>query len=74
METRGASPRAAAISFGIGQHHLRQLIREGAVKEKARRQRASIFLPECTPLAEDSGCADNRECHNPSGEKLSESA
>ena len=45
METRGASPRAAAISFGIGQHHLRRLIREGAVKEKARRSAPPFSFP-----------------------------
>ena len=46
METRGASPRAAAISFGIGQHHLRRLIREGAVTPRAVGRRSIVLFSE----------------------------
>jgi hypothetical protein len=46
METRGASPRAAARSYGIGQHHLRRLIREGAVTPRAVGRRSIILFSE----------------------------
>jgi hypothetical protein len=46
MQMRGASPRAAAISYGIGQHHLRRLIREGAVTPRAIGRRSIIIFSE----------------------------
>lgn len=46
METRGASPRAAARSYGIGQHHLRRLIREGAVTPRAVGRRSIVLFSE----------------------------
>lgn len=46
MQMRGASPRAAAISYGIGQHHLRRLIREGAITPRAIGRRSIIIFSE----------------------------
>jgi hypothetical protein len=46
MTQRGASPRAAATAFGIGQHHLRRLIREGAVTPRAVGRRSIILFSE----------------------------
>jgi hypothetical protein len=46
MQMRGASPRAAAISYGIGQHHMRRLIREGAVTPRAIGRRSIVLFSE----------------------------
>jgi hypothetical protein len=46
MVQRGASPRAAAISYGIGQHHMRRLIREGAVTPRAIGRRSIVLFSE----------------------------
>ena len=46
MQTRGASPRAAARSYGIGQHHMRRLIREGRVTPRAVGRRSIILFSE----------------------------
>jgi len=46
MQTRGASPRAAAAAYGLGQHHLRRLIREGAVTPRAVGRRSIILFSE----------------------------
>ena len=42
MVQRGASPRAAALAYGIGQHHIRRLIREGPARRFALRKASSI--------------------------------
>jgi hypothetical protein len=46
MTQRGASPRVAAISYGIGQHQLRRLIREGAIVPHAIGRRSIILFSE----------------------------
>lgn len=46
MTQRGASPRAAAAAFGLGQHHLRRLIREGAVTPRAVGRRSIVLFSE----------------------------
>ena len=46
MTQRGASPRAAATAFGIGQHHLRRLIREGAVTPRGVGRRSIVIFSE----------------------------
>jgi len=46
MTQRGASPRAAATAFGLGQHHLRRLIREGAVTPRAVGRRSIVLFSE----------------------------
>ena len=46
MTQRGASPRAAAAAYGLGQHHLRRLIREGAVTPRAVGRRSIILFSE----------------------------
>jgi hypothetical protein len=46
MVQRGASPRAAAISYGIGQHHIRRLIREGAITPRAVGRRSIVLFSE----------------------------
>jgi hypothetical protein len=46
MQMRGASPRAAAISYGLGQHHLRKLIREGVITPRAVGRRSIILFSE----------------------------
>jgi hypothetical protein len=46
MTQRGASPRAAASAYGLGQHHLRRLIREGSVTPRAVGRRSIIIFSE----------------------------
>lgn len=46
MVQRGASPRAAAISYGLGQHHIRRLIREGLITPRAVGRRSIILFSE----------------------------
>lgn len=46
MQQRGASPRAAALAFGIGQHHIRRLIREGTITPRAVGRRSIILFSE----------------------------
>jgi hypothetical protein len=46
MVQRGASPRAAATAYGIGQHHMRRLIREGAVTPRALGRRSIVIFSE----------------------------
>jgi hypothetical protein len=46
MVQRGASPRAAATAYGIGQHHMRRLIREGAVTPRAIGRRSIVIFSE----------------------------
>jgi hypothetical protein len=46
MVQRGASPRAAATAYGIGQHHMRRLIREGAVTPRAIGRRSIVLFSE----------------------------
>jgi hypothetical protein len=46
MTQRGASPRAAAAAFGLGQHHLRRLIREGLVTPRAIGRRSIVIFSE----------------------------
>jgi hypothetical protein len=46
MTQRGASPRAAASAYGIGQHHLRRMIREGLVTPRAVGRRSIIIFSE----------------------------
>jgi hypothetical protein len=46
MTQRGASPRAAAAAYGLGQHHLRRLIREGAVTPRAVGRRSIVLFSE----------------------------
>ncbi len=46
MTQRGASPRAAATAYGIGQHHIRRLIREGAITPRAVGRRSIILFSE----------------------------
>jgi hypothetical protein len=46
MTQRGASPRVAAACYGIGQHQLRRLIREGAVVPHAVGRRSIILFSE----------------------------
>jgi hypothetical protein len=46
MQTRGASPRAAATAYGIGQHHIRRLIREGVITPRAVGRRSIILFSE----------------------------
>jgi hypothetical protein len=53
MQIRGASPRAAAISYGIGQHHMRRLIREGAVTPRAIGRRSIVLFSELEAAIRD---------------------
>ncbi len=46
MQTRGASPRAAATAYGIGQHHFRRLIREGVITPRAIGRRSIVLFSE----------------------------
>jgi hypothetical protein len=46
MTQRGASPRATASLYGIGQHHMRRLIREGTVTPRAVGRRSIIIFSE----------------------------
>ena len=46
MVQRGASPRAAATAYGIGQHHMRRLIREGSVTPRAIGRRSIVLFSE----------------------------
>jgi hypothetical protein len=46
MTQRGASPRAAAAAYGLGQHHMRRLIREGTVTPRAVGRRSIIIFSE----------------------------
>lgn len=46
MTQRGASPRDAAMAYGIGQHHMRRLIREGAVVPRAIGRRSIVLFSE----------------------------
>ncbi len=46
MVQRGASPRAAATAYGIGQHHIRRLIREGAITPRAVGRRSIVLFSE----------------------------
>jgi hypothetical protein len=46
MTQRGASPRAAAAAYGLGQHHMRRLIREGAVVPRAIGRRSIVLFSE----------------------------
>ena len=46
MVQRGASPRAAATAYGIGQHHMRRLIREGSVTPRAIGRRCIVLFSE----------------------------
>ena len=55
MVQRGASPRAAATAYGIGQHHMRRLIREGSVTPRAIGRRSAVFSRNAfrpSPLSE----------------------
>ncbi len=53
MQTRGASPCAAATAFGLGQHHLRRLIREGAVTPRAIGRRSIVIFFELVVAHDD---------------------
>ena len=46
MTQRGASPRATALAYGIGQHHIRRLIREGTITPRAVGRRSIILFSE----------------------------
>jgi hypothetical protein len=46
MTQRGASPRAAATAYGIGQHHMRRLIAEGRVVPRALGRRSIVLFSE----------------------------
>lgn len=46
MIQRGASPRAAATAYGIGQHHMRRLIREGVITPRAVGRRSIVLFSE----------------------------
>lgn len=43
---RGASPRATAQIYGLGQHHLRRLIAEGRIVPHAIGRRSIIIFSE----------------------------
>lgn len=43
---RGASPRATAQIYGLGQHHLRRLIAEGKIVPRAIGRRSIIIFSE----------------------------
>jgi hypothetical protein len=53
MVQRGASPRAAATAYGIGQHHMRRLIREGAVTPRAIGRRSIVLFSELEAAIRD---------------------
>ena len=70
MTQRGASPRAAASAYGIGQHHLRRLIREGRVTPHAVGRRSIILFSELEealrrlpPTRSSKGAVAAEECH-----------
>lgn len=46
MTQRGASPRAAARAYGLSDHHIRRLIRAGAVTPRAVGRRSIILFSE----------------------------
>ena len=46
MTQRGASPRATATAFGIGQHQFRKLIREGVITPRAIGRRSIVLFSE----------------------------
>jgi hypothetical protein len=53
MTQRGASPRAAATAYGIGQHHMRRLIREGSVTPRAIGRRSIVLFSELVVAHDD---------------------
>ena len=53
MVQRGASPRAAATAYGIGQHHMRRLIREGSVTPRAIGRRSIVLFSELIVAHDD---------------------
>jgi len=53
MVQRGASPRAAATAYGIGQHHIRRLIREGAITPRAVGRRSIVLFTELEAALRD---------------------
>ena len=53
MVQRGASPRAAATAYGIGQHHMRRLIREGSVTPRAIGRRSIVLFSELVVAHDD---------------------
>jgi len=66
MQTRGASPRAAATAYGIGQHHLRRLIREGAVTPRAIGRRSIVLFSELEDALRNlprTRSSKREECH-----------
>lgn len=46
MTQRGASPRAAARAYGLSDHYLRRMIREGRVTSHAAGRRSIVLFSE----------------------------
>jgi hypothetical protein len=66
MQTRGASPRAAATAYGIGQHHMRRLIREGAITPRAIGRRSIVLFSELEEALRNlprTKSSKREECH-----------
>lgn len=66
MTQRGASPRAAAISYGIGQHHMRRLIAEGRIVPRALGRRSIVIFSELEEALRNlprTKSSKREECH-----------
>lgn len=69
MTQRGASPRATATLYGIGQHQFRKLIREGLITPRAIGRRSICLFSEVEEVLRNlprTRSSKREECHGAS--------